>query len=138
MYQLEKNADPSGTSFQEVIMLDYEIMADIFGESEYGPDDRTSAEWIFKCSETGDIFTVYDYKQTNIAGCNPGLPSIEYFRSCGEVPYHIGSKPEADVCDFVNWLSNKLKGVSHEKHIFNTAKYLRNKCVESPSTYHRV
>lgn len=48
------------------IVLDIPRMIQVFGEPDPGDQYKISMEWIFTDTQTGDVFTLYDWKLTTL------------------------------------------------------------------------
>lgn len=57
----------SGTSYQGVVNANYAVLVKVFGEPHELNGDKTLAEWSFKETETGNVFTIYDWKNFGLA-----------------------------------------------------------------------
>ena len=55
------------TSYQGVVNANYADLVKVFGEPHELNGDKTLAEWSFKETETGDVFTIYDYKNFGLS-----------------------------------------------------------------------
>ncbi len=95
------------TSLVGSVNLVYSEIVSKFGEPITGDEYKISGEWIFEGS-SGSVFTLYDWKSTNLY--DPGLPSVEEFRSCKfKQQFNIGGNDLAreEFSDFLEWLSSK-------------------------------
>jgi len=104
MFKLNNNADVNGTNLRGHIDLDFNKMAELFGQPIDGDDYKVSGEWVFSDS-LGNTFTVYDWKCTNLYDSN--YPSVAEFRASGVNTYNVGGKVDANI--FIAWLSKCLK-----------------------------
>lgn len=98
MFRVVNNWDYcNGGSLRGYISLVYSDIVLAFGEPmPEGDEYKVSSEWIFYNDETGEHFTLYDWKSTNLY--DDELPSVEEFRASQE-PYefHIGGESGLDV-----------------------------------------
>lgn len=89
-FELDDYADASGTSFRGVtVLVNGPKLIEELGDVNRAdnPGDKTSKDWIFTCE--GKVFTVYEWKSTNLYDSKSGLPSVEDFWA-GNVLLNIG------------------------------------------------
>ena len=91
MYDIivDSDLDPTGTSYHNVVIrANPSKLLKVLG-NDYASDlYKVSREWI--CEFNGNVFTVYDWKETSLYG--DGLPSPENFWSRDVVELHVGSR----------------------------------------------
>jgi hypothetical protein len=89
------------------IMLVYADIERAFGKPLSGDEFKVSGEWIFKDDETGAVFTLYDWKCTNLY--DPDAPSVEKFRANpSEQQFNIGGTRQFDVSEFKALLMKQI------------------------------
>ncbi len=106
-FVVDPDAQVSGTYLVGQIRTSYNELVNVLGPSSSGDDYKVSSEWILFDSLTGNVFAIYDWKETNLY--SDSLPSVEDFRNGGRTTWHIGGK--SNPSDFINWLTSKLYGV---------------------------
>lgn len=105
-FRADPDANPSGTSFHNVVLnASYAQIAEAFGEAMMSDEYKVSSEWTFT-GPNDEVFTIYDWKETNLY--DSGLPSVEEFRARSSAEFHVGHKRGADVLGFVDWVNSKL------------------------------
>lgn len=68
----------------------YANLVSLFGEPNSEADKyKVSTEWVVENDE-GVVFTIYDYKETNLYSSR--LPSVESFRARSNYEWHIGGQ----------------------------------------------
>jgi hypothetical protein len=68
----------------------YAHLVSLFGEPNSEADRyKVSTEWVVQ-NDDGVVFTIYDYKQTNLYSSR--LPSVESFRARTNYEWHIGGQ----------------------------------------------
>lgn len=104
-YKLNPNASIDGTSKQAELHTTFAELLALFGMPEESDGHKSSGDWIFE-SNKGDVFTIYDWKATNLY--DPSLPSVDEFRrSPAQVTFSVGGR--GDVADFLSWVSWRLR-----------------------------
>lgn len=104
MFNISENADISGTSLKGYLYATYPELKTLFGEASLGDDYKVSGQWVFE-DDDGNVFTVYDYKQTELY--DPELESVRRFRSStNKTEFHVGGR--GSVSTFMNWIEYKL------------------------------
>lgn len=98
IYDINKAA---GCSKKDSIVLSYRDVAAVFGEAKFYGDEKVSGEWIFEDTETGEVFTLYDWKSTSLY--SDSLPSVSEFRESGPVTFNIGSRSTRDSVEKFKW-----------------------------------
>lgn len=87
----------------------YADLVAAFGPPTDGDGYKVSSEWTFT-SESGQTFTLYDYKATNLYHLE--LPSVEDFREEPSYDWHIGGN--VDPTAFIAWVREQIAAVSQE------------------------
>lgn len=104
-YKLKPNANIDGTFKQAELHTTFPELLALFGMPEESDGYKSSGDWIFE-SNKGDVFTIYDWKSTNLY--DPSLPSVDTFRrSPAVVTFSVGGR--GDVADFLSWVSWRLR-----------------------------
>ena len=83
----------------------------LFGPPEEGDQYKVSTEWTFKGE--GGIFTIYDWKATDLYGDE--YSSVEEFRSLPAYEWHIGAANKESALRFKAWVEKKLNTVAELK-----------------------
>lgn len=110
-YKLNPNANTDGTHKQAELHTTFAELLALFGMPEESDGHKSSGDWIFE-SNKGDVFTIYDWKATNLY--DPSLPSVDEFRrSPAQVTFSVGGR--GDVADFLSWVSWRLNEVTPEE-----------------------
>lgn len=82
----------SGTSLQAYVRTSYKRLVQLFGEPNgEGNNYKVSCRWVV-CDGAGRVFTIYDYKVTDLY--EGGLPTPAQLKELPNVEWHIGSSPE--------------------------------------------
>jgi hypothetical protein len=107
-FRVNPEASVNGTSLAGYFVSSYRVLEAIFGESLESDEYKVSGEWIFENVETGDVYTLYDWKSTNLYASD--LPSVEFFRNKKSYEFHIGSNTRSNenVKEFIKFLENKV------------------------------
>ena len=85
---VDNDLNAMGTSFHNVTITVNPLKLLKFLGKDYVSDDyKISREWI--CEFNGNVFTVYDWKETSLY--DERLPSPDAFWSGSEVELHVGS-----------------------------------------------
>lgn len=113
-HELNQNASACGTSLQGEIELNCQKLIALFGVPNESDGCKVSTEWVFE-SETGEVFTLYDYKETNLY--DDGLPTVEEFRALPSYSWHIGALRSDDVESFKEWLNFKVTNQSEIERV---------------------
>ena len=86
--RVSHNEMPSGSSLKCTINCSYKTIVAAFGEPDDSDGYKVSSEWIVKDMVTGDLFSLYDYKETNLY--NSLNPTVLEFRAKDSYDWHIG------------------------------------------------
>ena len=108
-YVIDFSADINGTCLVGEIQARYSHLEKLFGEPEEMDGYKVSGEWSFKDRTSGDVFTLYDWKSTDLY--DEGLPPVEEFRSSTFIQqFNIGGKPDRIAANekFIGWLKTQL------------------------------
>jgi hypothetical protein len=92
----ERTDDFMGGSLQGECLISPARLVEVFGEPDSADDYKVSGEFTFVDRETGEHFTLYDWKHTTLYDYNgePGVPTpAEFWASTEQYPFHIGGKP---------------------------------------------
>ena len=108
-YRINNNANDGGTSLAGYITCSYARLVELFGEPIESDGYKVSGEWIFTDTVTGDVFTVYDYKETSLYDDN--YPTVAEFRAQPSYEWHIGAKDKQSANKFKSWLQSKITQV---------------------------
>ena len=85
--KVNHDADTNGTHLQGYVKATYGELQEVLGEPEESDGYKVSGQWTFE-DENGQVFTLYDWKATDLYGYGP---SVEEFRADPK-PYefHVG------------------------------------------------
>ena len=111
-FQVNPKADTNGTSLQGYFNCSYKVLEAIFGEPVKSDEYKVSTEWVFEDVETGDVYTLYDWKETNLY--SPNYPSVDEFRSLKSYEWHIGGYD--DPSDLINFLNKKVEEYNQKQY----------------------
>ena len=99
-----------GTSRMGYMDVRYKDLVLAFGEPEESDDHKVSGEWVFVEEESGEVFTIYDWKSTNLYDSE--YPSVERFRNCNhEVQFNIGGNHKGSVERFKSLILKQIEYV---------------------------
>jgi hypothetical protein len=88
------DADGNGTHLQGHVSLTYSDIKEAFGEG-FSDGEKVTQEWVFE-SDTGAVFTLYDWK-------NDSTPTCEY-------RWHIGGHSDKELEKFIAWITKTVRG----------------------------
>ncbi len=113
MFRLDHMARTTGTamiSLRGETTLPPAFMVKRFGKHDGGDGIRSSGGWTF-VSESGEVFTVYEYRCTTLSGGpGSGSPTVRQFWSLWEpVKLHIGGAPGSGWQSFRRWLQAEYR-----------------------------
>lgn len=120
MYKLNPEVDTSGTDGLTMFEFPPVGLVELFGEVSDSDGYKVSRKHVFS-SDRGDIFTVYDWKQTTLyRGKNSGAPTPEEFWHSRELKFlRIGGLTGSNPRPFLKWLLGRYelriatRGVPH-------------------------
>ena len=100
--------EANGTSRVGDIRLVYSDIVLAFGEPGESDGCKVSGEWTFVNDETKHVFTLYDWKSTNLYDSD--YPSVEEFRAYPlPVQFNIGGCGKGNVEEFKQLLNAQIK-----------------------------
>lgn len=83
----------------------YASLVRLFGEpNSEGDGHKVSTEWRIKDKETGQLFSLYDWKATSLYGDT--CSTVEAFRALPSYAWHIGGT--TDPTAFTEWLQGSI------------------------------
>jgi hypothetical protein len=105
MYKLNPEVDTSGTDSLTMFEIPPVYLVELFGDISDSDGYKVSRRHVFT-SDRGDVFTVYDWKQTTLYhGENSDAPTPEEFWHGRELKFlRIGGKAGSNPRPFVKWL----------------------------------
>ena len=105
MYKLNLEAHITGTCGITLLELPPICLVELFGEPAESDGHKVSGVYIFT-NDKGDVFTVYDWKQTTLYhGEDSGCWTPEEFWHSEEPEFlYIGGKPGSNPSSFMKWL----------------------------------
>jgi hypothetical protein len=115
MFRLDHAANTDGISFRGETRLPPAFLVHRFGKHGGGDGIRSSGWWTF-VSETGEVFTVYEWRCTTLSnGRASGSPTVRQFWASWEpARLHIGAKPGSDWQAFRRWLQSQFRAFRKE------------------------
>ena len=84
-----------GGSLVGYITCSYADLVRTFGEPTESDGYKVSSEWTIKDTRTGQVFHIYDYKETELY--SRGLPTVAKFRAQPSYEWHLGGMAKVDV-----------------------------------------
>ncbi|HNY77406.1 MAG: hypothetical protein RBS72_05340 [Sedimentisphaerales bacterium] len=105
MYKLNPKVDTSGIDSLTLFEFPPAGLVELFGDDADSDGCKVSRKHVFT-SDRGDVFTVYDWKQTTLyRGANSGAPTPEEFWRSRELkPLRIGGRVGTNPRPFLKWL----------------------------------
>ncbi|HPC95102.1 MAG TPA: hypothetical protein PLU87_09180 [Sedimentisphaerales bacterium] len=105
MYKLNPKVDTSGVDSLTLFEFPPAGLVELFGDACDSDGFKISRKHVFT-SDRGDIFTVYDWKQTTLyRGAHSGAPTPEEFwRSREPKPLRVGGRLGSNPRPFLRWL----------------------------------
>ena len=104
IFTRDETANAGGTYLVEQADLIPRFLVSRFGQPSEGDGIRVSGEYTF-VSNSGDVFTVHDYKSTTLWATDEGLPTPEQFWASEAVEdFSIGGRGDSNAKEFVGWL----------------------------------
>jgi hypothetical protein len=113
MFRLDFTPRTTGTaliSLRGETALPPAFLVKRFGKHDGGDGLRSSGGWMF-VGETGEVFTVYEWRCTTLSnGRRSGFPTARQFWASWEpVKFHIGGAPDSDWELFRRWLQAEYR-----------------------------
>jgi hypothetical protein len=97
----------NGTSRVGEMQVVYKDLILAFGEPMESDEHKVSGEWLFYNSETDEVFTLYDWKMTNLY--DSYLPSVESLRTQDKViTVNIGGNHKGDINNFKTFVKAQI------------------------------
>lgn len=104
----------NGTSRQGDIQVKYKDLVLAFGEPMESDGYKVSGEWVFLNEDSGDVFTLYDWKSTHLYDIS--LPSMDEFRNIDEpVQFNIGGRSKGNIESFKRFILRQIEYVKLDK-----------------------
>jgi hypothetical protein len=103
-YKLNPSAGTNGTHLIGYIETRYESLIKAFGNPLGSDGHKISGEWFFT-DEDGGVFTIYDWKATDLYDKN--LPSVDQFREYPAYEFNIGGHSQKNVEEFKAWVKEQ-------------------------------
>lgn len=99
-----------GTSLMGHMKVKYKDLVLAFGESMESDGHKVSGEWVFVDDESGEVFTIYDWKSTDLYDSE--CPSVEEFRNSNHaVEFNIGGNHKGSVERFKSLILKQIEYV---------------------------
>ena len=103
-----------GTSLMGYITVKYSDLVLAFGEPIESDGHKVSGEWIFIEEESGEVFTIYDWKCTSLY--DSSLMSVEQFRALKyKVTFNVGGNNKSNVERFKGFILSQIEYVKTGK-----------------------
>lgn len=103
MFKLNNNAYSNMTSLKGYVKIAPSKLVELFGKPIECDGYKVSGEYIFEDKESGEVFTLYDWKSTSLYD-NCGGPDPDTFWKSDEVyNFHVGGR--TDATKFINELT---------------------------------
>jgi hypothetical protein len=93
------------TSLQTYFDTSYARLHEKFGEPDEGDGYKVSTEFDF-IEESGNLCTLYDYKETELYG--EASVTVETFRARKSYSWHVGAADKRLADAFIRWLIAEL------------------------------
>lgn len=104
-FRLDHDVSAAGTGLQGEYWASYAELAAKFGEAKYS-NYRVTTIWKFVSDRTGEVVSLYEYKETADYGdCDT---TVEEFRAMSTYGWHVGAKDEETFRHFTHWLRLEL------------------------------
>jgi len=105
MYKLNPKVDTSGMDSLTLFEFPPAGLVELFGDACDSDGCKVSRKHVFT-SDRGDVFTVYDWKQTTLyRGEDSGAPTPEEFWRSRELkPLRVGGRVGSNPRPFLKWL----------------------------------
>ena len=103
MFKCDPKANANGTSLQGYVEVAPALLISALGEAPQSDGYKSSGEYRFINTDTGEVFTLYDWKSTNLY--SSGFVSPRQFWA-NEKPYefHVGAHSDKNVALFIEWV----------------------------------
>lgn len=106
MFKLDPSAETVGSGRVGTLYIAPATLVKVFGKPNMADEYKVSGEYIFR-AEDGQVFTVYDYKRTNLYA--ESQPDPETFWSFDKpTEFSVGSHDVNNVDKFIHWVCGKL------------------------------
>lgn len=105
-YSVNPEANLDGTSLAGYFDASYAELVAAFGEPRESDGYKVSGEWTFE-SSTGDVFTVYDWKATNLYDSSGS--SVEVFRRRDSFTWNVGARDKLAARTFIAMMGEFLE-----------------------------
>ena len=107
-YLINHTTYKEGTCLQDHVTLLPKSIVSKFGDPEESDGYKVSGEYMFKRKETGDVYSLYDWKNTSLYDLDLIEPS-EFWNSTEEYNFHIGSSRNRGIKSFKRWIIEYTK-----------------------------
>tara|TARA_R110000772_G_scaffold243600_2_gene356530 strand:- start:25 stop:528 length:504 start_codon:yes stop_codon:yes gene_type:complete len=104
----DSTAYKEGTCLQGHVTLLPKSIVSKFGNPKDSDGYKVSGEYMFKRKETGDVYSLYDWKNTSLYDLDLIEPS-EFWNSTKEYNFHIGASSNKNVKSFKKWIKEYTK-----------------------------
>ncbi len=96
----ERTEEFFGGSLQGECLISPARLVEVFGKPSESDGYKVSGEYTFHNPETGEAFTLYDWKSTTLYDDYEGNPAPtpeEFWASTEQYPFHIGGRGNRDI-----------------------------------------
>lgn len=111
---IEDSYAANGTSRQSEIMIPPALLRQMFGEPLEADGYKASGEYIIKRNSDGKVFTLYDWKSTNLYDGYGPSPE-EFWRDTTPRQFNIGSDDCRGVFEFVKDMQEVIDEFTRQK-----------------------
>jgi len=105
-FKINKQADTTKTTEQGRIEISPKRLTEVFGQPSVSDGYKTSGQYVFT-SESGDVFTLYDWKSTSLYDDEMVSPE-EFWDEIGQVDLEIGATSKNGVQEFKSFLEKSV------------------------------
>lgn len=105
-FRLSPDADTNGTSLEGYVSVVPAKVVEVFAGGREADSYKVSRSWAFE-SSVGDVFTLYEYKQTSLYDTRNPSPD-RFWGQRRAVLLHIGGRDDRHIDEFKAWLAQKL------------------------------
>ena len=107
MFKLDDNASIHGTHLIAYVTMIPSELVKRFGEPKESDGYKVSGEYVFT-SDHGRVFTLYDWKSTNLYDDKDAISPKELWASKEPFQFNIGGNSTAGLSDFQDFLGARI------------------------------
>ena len=106
--RFQRTNEESMGSLLAYVNAGYAELVDVFGKpNSKGDGYKVSTEWVLVDTKTGQVFRIYDYKDTALY--DKTQPSVAKFRRQASFDWHIGGEKRLDMRALQEFLSAEIE-----------------------------